>query len=213
MKACLTNHSDTIRSFEMTLYCVLIIQVALFCGYRLTGAGLPTEALLRVIIVGVVVLAGLVTWQYDRRGDDEKRGRVGEKYQVGGRTVALGGDSYPGNIRDKAGVWIRILVPEPPQGTAKKSEHVLYDELVIGRSLQKCGFVVHDPAVSATHCAILFKYDSLFVKDLDSSNGTFLNGEKIDGMLPVKDGDKLLIGRTIMKIKILKARNKKERLL
>ncbi|HWQ90536.1 MAG TPA: FHA domain-containing protein [Clostridia bacterium] len=53
----------------------------------------------------------------------------------------------------------------------------------IGRS-PKNEFQIEHPTISSNHCELTLGDNSLLVKDLDSTNGTFINGEKIhDGSL------------------------------
>ncbi len=56
-------------------------------------------------------------------------------------------------------------------------------------------FIVDAPLVSRVHCRLTASADgSLEVRDLDSTNGTFINGERIDkGQLT--SGDRLGVGR------------------
>lgn len=50
--------------------------------------------------------------------------------------------------------------------------------LTLGRS-PSCGVAVADDSVSGTHCQIVASGESVIVKDLGSTNGTFLDGELI----------------------------------
>jgi hypothetical protein len=49
----------------------------------------------------------------------------------------------------------------------------------IGRSVEN-HFQIVDPSVSGSHCEITFSEDSILVRDLRSTNGTWINGEPID---------------------------------
>ncbi len=50
--------------------------------------------------------------------------------------------------------------------------------------------------VSRTHAVLWLEAGSAWVGDLESSNGTFLNGERVYGPTPVVEGDVLTLGRT-----------------
>jgi len=55
-----------------------------------------------------------------------------------------------------------------------------------------------DPTVSGNHACIAFEQDALGVYDHHSTNGLFLNGERVtDERRPLNPGDKLRIGRSI----------------
>lgn len=55
---------------------------------------------------------------------------------------------------------------------------------VIGKNPQKVNGVINNPAVSRVHCEIR-KDNGLFLYDLNSANGTYLNGEKVMPNSPV----------------------------
>lgn len=70
-------------------------------------------------------------------------------------------------------------------GTAEKigMERIWLDlrQMTIGRA-ETCDFLIDSPILDAEHCIIsVQKYDEIFVRDLDSINGTFVNGERILG--------------------------------
>ena len=50
--------------------------------------------------------------------------------------------------------------------------------------------------VSRQHAVFWQEAGSAWVGDLDSSNGTYLNGERVHGPTPIVDGDLLTLGRT-----------------
>lgn len=59
----------------------------------------------------------------------------------------------------------------------------------------RADFVVDAALVSRVHCRFtLNDTDELELEDLDSTNGTFVNGRKVTKVL-LSDGDKLTIGR------------------
>ena len=63
----------------------------------------------------------------------------------------------------------------------------------IGRSTG-AEFILDVALVSRLHCQLTATDDSLQVKDLDSTNGTFVNGKRIS-TAQLKDGDRLAVGR------------------
>lgn len=63
----------------------------------------------------------------------------------------------------------------------------------IGRN-QKNVLVLKDSYVSKNHCEIIEDEGYFFLKDLESSNGTYYNGERLEDIVKLKDGDKIGIG-------------------
>jgi pSer/pThr/pTyr-binding forkhead associated (FHA) protein len=72
---------------------------------------------------------------------------------------------------------------------------------LIGRDRQ-CHIRPHCQLVSQLHCAIAAWAGKVRVRDLQSRNGTFINGKPIHGEVVVKDGDQLQIGSLIFTFSI-----------
>ena len=53
-----------------------------------------------------------------------------------------------------------------------------------------------DDGVSRHHARVRVETDAPYLEDLDSRNGTYVNGTKIQGTYKLEDGDKIQIGRT-----------------
>jgi pSer/pThr/pTyr-binding forkhead associated (FHA) protein len=62
--------------------------------------------------------------------------------------------------------------------------------------------VIEDDEMSGAHAAITYNQESFWVEDLQSTNGTFLNGERIGEISRLQDEDLLKMGRTLMKFKM-----------
>jgi len=73
-------------------------------------------------------------------------------------------------------------------------------ETVIGRS-PRCAVVIDDDSeISSRNSVLSAEGGLLFVDDLDSTNGTFVNGSPIAGRRRVGDGDLILVGRTELRL-------------
>ena len=70
---------------------------------------------------------------------------------------------------------------------------------VVGRH-DDCQLRIKSSQVSRKHCEIFEKKGLLLVKDLGSSNGTFVNGKKIDGQRVLEIGDELTVGQVTFKV-------------
>ncbi len=71
-------------------------------------------------------------------------------------------------------------------------------EIVIGRSSELDMVLVED-MVSRKHAKIAMQQGKITIQDLGSTNGTFVNGEKIK-QTRLKEGDRILIGTSILKL-------------
>ena len=75
------------------------------------------------------------------------------------------------------------------------------DEVIIGRDPEKCKIVLDDSEVSGTHAVIKKNNIVCVLEDLKSSNGTILNGQRINSHV-LKNGDEFVIGSTTFTIKV-----------
>lgn len=74
---------------------------------------------------------------------------------------------------------------------------LLTDITVIGRE-KTCGIMVRDDtAVSRKHAHVLRKGVSFVIEDLGSSNGVYVNGQKLAGQRELQVGDKVEIGAQV----------------
>jgi pSer/pThr/pTyr-binding forkhead associated (FHA) protein len=71
-------------------------------------------------------------------------------------------------------------------------------EITIGRSSDLDMVLVED-MVSRKHAKITTDDRSVSIQDLGSTNGTFVNGEKIR-VVRLKEGDRILVGTSIIKL-------------
>jgi len=68
----------------------------------------------------------------------------------------------------------------------------------IGRSPHS-QIVLPDDYVSSTHARIFARRQFLFLEDLGSTNGTFIDGRRVDGEQQIKPGQEIVIGDTIFR--------------
>ncbi len=84
---------------------------------------------------------------------------------------------------------------EPPHG----STIALGPINSIGRNVNNTIFV-EDDFVSTNHAMLTFRGRSWFVEDQGSTNGTYVNGPRIDSPVALSFGDELTIGRVRMRL-------------
>jgi FHA domain-containing protein/uncharacterized protein DUF4388 len=85
-------------------------------------------------------------------------------------------------------------------GKYQGGEYPLADsgELVIGRS-SELDLVLIEDMVSRKHARLTLEPGQITISDLGSTNGTFVNGEKVK-RAQLKEGDRILIGTSILKL-------------
>lgn len=72
-------------------------------------------------------------------------------------------------------------------------------ETIVGRGVG-CRIRFNDPSVSREHLRFRLEDGKLTVEDLGSSNGTLVNGQKISGRRPVRNGDVIRLGRRLVEV-------------
>jgi pSer/pThr/pTyr-binding forkhead associated (FHA) protein len=72
---------------------------------------------------------------------------------------------------------------------------------ILGRR-PECDLCIPLQVVSRRHCQLSQEDSTLKVRDLSSSNGTFLNGQKVSDEIQVKPGDNLQVGPLTFTIQI-----------
>lgn len=60
--------------------------------------------------------------------------------------------------------------------------------------------VLVEDMVSRRHTRVITTTDEVFIEDAGSTNGTFVNGEKIPGRVQLHEGDRVLVGTSIIKV-------------
>ncbi|HET9061034.1 MAG TPA: FHA domain-containing protein [Acidimicrobiales bacterium] len=89
-----------------------------------------------------------------------------------------------------------VVAPEHQKGTG----YALADELTIGRASGCAVGLLEDNFVSQVHARVFRRGDDYWVEDLGSTNGTLLNGRRLTGPAPVRKGDRVQVGRTILEL-------------
>jgi hypothetical protein len=93
----------------------------------------------------------------------------------------------------------RLVVVTP--GDHKGVEYPLGDEVTVGRA-GGCGVLLaEDTFVSQLHARVFRRDGDLYVEDLGSTNGTYLNKKKVSAPMPIRKGDKVQFGRTTLEVR------------
>jgi pSer/pThr/pTyr-binding forkhead associated (FHA) protein len=88
-----------------------------------------------------------------------------------------------------------ISLTEVCADSAPQARHFIQQEVTIGRD-PACEFPVDDEAISARHARLRFHHNQWWLEDLDSTNGTLLNQEKLVMPTVVISDDEIKCGET-----------------
>ena len=101
------------------------------------------------------------------------------------------------STQKKLGISFYIKIGEGRESV----RHFIQPELVVGRDTH-CDLSVMDEALSAHHARITYHHGQWWLEDLNSTNGTFLNHEKLTMPAVVITGDEFKCGNTTFSIRI-----------
>jgi pSer/pThr/pTyr-binding forkhead associated (FHA) protein len=94
----------------------------------------------------------------------------------------------------------QLVVIASPGGQPSVGSAIQLDAVTtLGRDINN-SLVVEDEFVSADHAVLTFRGRVWFLEDRGSTNGTFLNGQLVQGMLPLGFGDEIRLGGVRMRL-------------
>lgn len=189
----------------------------LFCG--------AIAGVLLAICGGVFLVIGARKAKRGREGatgeaqmsfsdDRESQTQAFPTAQVSGSTQKITSDVMRGaqtqrvnSVSTGPSIYVELSVT----GSRDNSEQYkvsIRDRLTLGRKSGGASDlgISGDATISAKHCELIFSKGHLLIADLGSTNGTYVNGSPIAGTYPLNDGDRLLLGKTELKIKIVGVR-------
>jgi len=85
------------------------------------------------------------------------------------------------------------------EGLTGRTYELKVDKTTVGR-VSDNAFEIPEASVSSHHAEILLRGNDVVVHDLNSTNGTFINGERINGEAPLKPGQILRLGTIEMRL-------------
>ncbi len=182
------------------------------------AGGMPVWLLIMIIIVGIMVLAALILLSVllirqknGRKREEPARVPVAQtvrpmpKKEVpkapeenhSSHTQRLW-SSGASETRERESVIVRdIVFPE------RFFKVALEGGVVIGRSVGDILFP-GDRFISSKHCALTYNAGILYVQDLNSANGTFYEGQKIERKTAVRNCGIIKVGETELKLEVVK---------
>lgn len=197
--------------------------------YRIILGVLVLIALLLVAIIVAVLSSGKKSGKKTRKGNKAKNKKVDyyddedddeyddeedeeddyDQRRLEQRVVAKREETQPIKVQE-----IKSKIPARRQwkiilenvDTEEAHSIVFYDNVGIGRGRNTSEFekfiaMKDDPRVSKIHCAIILNNDCLYLKDLESRNGTYLNGDTVQQPVTIQKDDVIGVGQSKLKVK------------
>lgn len=88
-------------------------------------------------------------------------------------------------------MFVKLKVTHGP--SAGKEIKISRAQFLIGRG-DECSLRPKSDAISRKHCLLLVEANQVIARDLGSKNGTYVNGDRVQGDRPLKPGDHLKVG-------------------
>lgn len=170
--------------------------------------GVLTLALILAIVVILIILkmkksnAENTSLDEGTESDKENEGNsIGENGAI--EATAAFEDSTDGNSKKnikKHNNSVEVTLFKVGPGDGDSHRLTVKGEASIGRN-KSCKLVLdNDSALSGRHCSIIYRDGSVFVRDDESTNGTYVNGVPIVGEFKTEKDDILLIGSSEYRI-------------
>ncbi len=94
----------------------------------------------------------------------------------------------------------RLVVLESPAGEPAVGRSLMLDVITtLGRDVNNA-IVIDDPFASAEHAILTYRGRNWYVEDLESTNGSYVNGHPISGVAALGYGDELQIGQVRLRL-------------
>jgi FHA domain len=102
--------------------------------------------------------------------------------------------------REGTGELGRLVVVASPSGEPAQGAAFSLDAITtVGRDVNNA-IVIDDPFASADHAVLTFRGRAWYLEDLESTNGSYVNGQPVEGVAALTFGDELQIGQVRMRL-------------
>ncbi|MDH5244468.1 MAG: FHA domain-containing protein, partial [Chloroflexota bacterium] len=99
----------------------------------------------------------------------------------------------------------RLVVLASPSGEPETGRSFDLDAITtLGRDVNNT-IVIEDPFASSEHAVLTYRGRGWYIEDLESTNGTFINGRAVGAVSPLGYGDELAIGQVRLRLERARA--------
>ena len=163
--------------------------------------------LLLALKIGFLVLLYLFVWRVIRAAGKEPKVSAGGPRATAGPaadsmilTPSAAAAAGLGSGAKRQRRAVQLVVQRSPSLDAGAVFPVNSAPITVGRADQNDLVLDGDEFASARHARIEARRDGVWVQDLDSTNGTFLNGARVVGAERMSPGDILRVGETDLRV-------------
>ncbi|HKF14286.1 MAG TPA: FHA domain-containing protein [Gaiellaceae bacterium] len=156
-------------------------------------AAVEVEAVLLGLKVGFLILLYLFIWRIVRSVAKDLR-LPQESFVLGPQQAAAAGLG-----RTHTGLLVVLASPALEPGTERELDS---SAVTLGRSPENDLVLDSDEFASVQHARIEPRRDGVWVEDLESTNGTFVNGIKLTRPRKLASGDVIRVGETDLRYEL-----------
>ena len=156
-------------------------------------AAVEVEAVLLGLKVGFLILLYLFIWRIVRSVAKDLR-LPQESFVLGPQQAAAAGLG-----RTHTGLLVVLASPALGPGTERELDS---SAVTLGRSPENDLVLDSDEFASVQHARIEPRRDGVWVEDLESTNGTFVNGIKLTRPRKLASGDVIRVGETDLRYEL-----------
>jgi pSer/pThr/pTyr-binding forkhead associated (FHA) protein len=156
-------------------------------------AAVEVEAVLLGLKVGFLVLLYLFIWRIVRSVAKDLR-LPQESFVLAPQQAAAAGLGRP-----QSGLLVVLASPALDPGTERELDS---SPVTLGRATENDLVLDSDEFASVNHARIEPRRDGVWVEDLGSTNGTFLNGVKLTRPRKLTPGDVIRVGETDLRYEL-----------
>jgi pSer/pThr/pTyr-binding forkhead associated (FHA) protein len=156
-------------------------------------AAVEVEAVLLGLKIGFLLLLYLFIWRVVRAVSRDMR-LPQESFILAPQQAAAAGLG-----RRNAGVLVVLASPALEPGTERELDSV---PVTLGRAADNDLVLDSDEFASVKHARIEPRRDGVWVEDLNSTNGTFVNGMKLSRRQKLTPGDVIRVGETDLRYEL-----------
>ena len=152
-------------------------------------SSVTVDTALLVLKLAFLVLLYLFIWRIVRTASRDLR--------LPQESIILAPSREAGVVTKPATVQMgRLVVVKSPELDEGLDFELDSSQVTIGRGRQNDIALVHDEYASARHARVEPRQDGVWVQDLGSTNGTFLNGMRLERPRRLTHGDIVRVGET-----------------
>ena len=116
---------------------------------------------------------------------------------VAGKSGVRSGRGSRGRSAPKGVPTFVVIQPKQHRGRT----YTLSSVLAIGRLEDNDIVITDDSFISSHHARIEVRPEGTWVVDLNSTNGSFVNGQRLTGERSVRKGDRIQVGSTVLEMR------------